>query len=456
MAFCRKDGTTKKSLEPTIHMVTDIIITVLLVLLNAFFVAAEFAIVKVRLPQIQALTDKSLAARISEKIINNSDRYLTATQLGITLSSIALGWIGKTIIEKGLLTYLSNGNFNLKEPAVDAIAFVLAFSFVVILHFVFGELIPRALAIRHPVNTTMVMALPLRGFYLLFRPLNWFLDGLANTFSRMFGLHLNQEEAVHTEEELKMIIAESAEGGAIEASERELIQNVFDFDDRFVWQIFQPRAQVAAIEKETPLEEAIEFALAEGYSRFPVYDDSIDNILGFVHTKDLLMLSRQKEKKKKLIKDIIRPVQYVSSNKKVIQLLRQFQKEHEQLAIVVNEFGGTVGLVTLEDIIEELVGEIQDEYDSETPIVETVNDTTYRILAQNPLDEINDMIPEPFPEGEEYHTLSGLLLKLSEEIPEEGNVIHAGDYDVKIIRMLQASPELVEAVYRENSKEEDE
>ena len=248
-----------------------------------------------------------------------------------------------------------------------------------------------------------------------------------------------------------MIIAESAEGGAIEASESELIQNVFDFDDRFVWQIFQPRAQISGIEKGTPLEEAIEFVLQEGYSRFPVYEDSIDNILGFIHTKDLLMLARQ-TKKKKFIKDIIRPIQYVSSNKKVMQLLRQFQKEHEQLAIVVNEFGGTVGLVTLEDIIEELVGEIQDEYDTETPIVEKTNDTTYKILAQNPLDEINEMVPDPFPETEEYHTLSGLLLKLSEEIPEEGDLIKAGNYEVKIIKMLQASPELVEAVYNRNAK----
>jgi CBS domain containing-hemolysin-like protein len=190
--------------------------------------------------------------------------------------------------------------------------------------------------------------------------------------------------------------------------------------------------------------------LQEGYSRFPVYEDSIDNILGFIHTKDLLMLSRQ-NRQKKFLKDILRPIQYVSSNKKVIQLLRQFQKEHEQLAIVVNEFGGTVGLVTLEDIIEELVGEIQDEYDTETPIVEETNDNTFKILAQNPLDEINGMVPVPFPEGEEYHTLSGLLLKVSEEIPVEGDIINVGNYKVKIVKMLQASPEQVEAVYEKEA-----
>ena len=417
--------------------------------------AAEFAIVKVRLPQIQARADKSFIARIAENIINDSDQYLTATQLGITLASIGLGWTGKGVIGTGIQQALANSNLSMADASIETLAFILAFLLVVALHFVFGEIIPRALAVRHPMNMTMGIAAPLRFFYLLFWPLNKVLKGTANLISRVFGFHLAQEEAVHSEEELKLIIAESAEGGAIEATERELIQNVFDFDDRFVWQILQPRAQMAAIESDTQLEEAIEYALEEGYSRFPIYEDSIDNIQGFVHTKDLLMLARQKEGKK-LITEIIRPIQYVSSNKKVMQLLRQFQKAHEQLAIVVNEFGGTVGLVTLEDIIEELVGEIQDEYDTETPIVEKVNDTTFRIMAQNPLDEINDMVPHPFPEGEEYHTLSGLLLKLSDEIPTEGNVIEAGNYEVKIIKMLQASPELVEAVFNGDLKDEDE
>ena len=173
-----------------------------------------------------------------------------------------------------------------------------------------------------------------------------------------------------------------------------------------------------------------------------------------MHTKDLLALSRQKNGKKQ-IKDILRPVLYVSSNKKVSHLLRQFQKEHAQLAVVVNEFGGTVGLVTLEDIIEELVGEIQDEYDTEAPIVEKTGENTYRIQAQNPLDEINEFLPQHFPESDDYHTLSGLLLQVSENIPEEGDVILLENCEVKIIKMFQASPELVEVHYLEPTVEEE-
>ncbi len=435
-------------------MVSDILFIILLVLLNGFFVAAEFAIVKVRLSQIHSKTTHSFNARIAENIVNNLDAYIAVSQLGITLSSLGLGWTGKPIVAKGIGHFLEIFNLALPETTIHILALFLAFILIVVLHFVFGELIPKSMAIHHPLNTTLAIAWPLRFFRLLFSPLSWLLNGFANFFLNILRLKPSKQDVVHSEEELKMIIAESAEGGAIEATERELIQNVFDFDDRFVWQILQPRTQIAAIEMGAKLDEAIELSLEEGYSRFPVYEESIDNILGFIHTKDLLMLSRQQNDKKQ-IKDIIRPIQYVSSNKKVMQLLRQFQKAHEQLAIVVNEFGGTVGLVTLEDIIEELVGEIQDEYDTETPIVEKANDNIYRIQAQNPLDEINDMVPSPFSEGDEYHTLSGLILKLSEEIPEEGDIIYVDEYQVKIVKMFQASPELVEAEFHPKSKEKE-
>lgn len=426
-------------------MVLKILLTVFLVLLNGFFVAAEFAIVKVRLSQIQVRTEKSITAKLAESIVANLDGYLAATQLGITLASLGLGWIGESIVTEIILSIMGFFNLNISPDLAHNIALPIAFIVITVLHIVFGELAPKSLAIRHPINTTLAVSAPMRIFYLVFRPFIWMLNGFANFILKLIGLEPVPHEGIHSEEELKLIIAESAEGGAIEASERELIQNVFDFDDRFVWQILRPRTQIAAIEVSTDIEEAISYSLQEGYSRFPVYKEGIDNILGFVHTKDLLLLSRETNGKK--IRDILRPVLYVSSSKKVIQLLRQFQKEHVQLAVVVNEFGGTVGIVTLEDIIEELVGEIQDEYDTETPIVEKLNENVFKIQAQNPLDEINEFLPIPFPEGDEYHTLSGLLLKVNEDIPEEGEVIHLGNYEIKVLKMFQASPELVEAQY---------
>ncbi|MBI5915054.1 MAG: HlyC/CorC family transporter [Bacteroidetes bacterium] len=426
-------------------MVADILLTVFLVLLNGFFVAAEFAIVKVRISQLQVRSGSSFTARIAESMVNNLDGYLAATQLGITIASLGLGWIGESVVSRVIIQTMDLFNMQVDEALAHKIALPIAFATITVLHIVFGELAPKSLAIRHPINTALAVAAPLRLFHLVFRPFIFVLNGFANFILRLIGITPVPHAAIHSEEELKLIIAESAEGGAIEASERELIQNVFDFDDRFVWQILKPRTQIAALDVETPIEESIEFAISEGYSRYPVYDDSIDNIIGFVHSKDLLLLSRQKNGKN--IREILRPMLYVSSSKKVVRLLRLMQKERVQLAIAVNEFGGTVGLVTLEDIIEELVGDIQDEYDTETPIVEKVDETTFRIQAQNPLDEINEFLPVPFPESEEYHTLSGLLMKIAEEIPEQGEVIRVEDYEIKVLKMFQASPELVQAQY---------
>ncbi len=426
-------------------MVADILITLFLVLLNGFFVASEFAIVKVRMSQLQVRSNSSFAARIAENIVANLDGYLAATQLGITLASLGLGWIGESVVSKIIIQAMDLFNMQVDVALAHKIALPIAFATITVLHIVFGELAPKSLAIRHPINTTLAIAAPLRIFHLIFRPFIFVLNNFANFILKLIGIKpLLEHEGIHSEEELKLIIAESAEGGAIEDSERELIQNVFDFDDRFVWQVLRPRTQIAAIDVETPLEEAIDYAIQEGYSRYPLFEDTIDHIIGFVTSKDLLLLSRQDGKN---IKEIMRPVLYVSSNKKVLQLLRLMQKERAQLAIAVNEFGGTVGLVTLEDIIEELVGEIQDEYDTETPIVEQVDIATYKIQAQNPLDDINEFLPEPFPESEEYHTMSGLLQQVADEIPEEGETIIVGKYEITVLKMFQASPELVQAKY---------
>ncbi|MEK7254450.1 MAG: hemolysin family protein, partial [Bacteroidota bacterium] len=287
-------------------MVFDIFLTVFLVLLNGFFVAAEFAIVKVRLSQIQVRMGQTFTARLAEGIVSHLDAYLAATQLGITLASLGLGWIGEPIVSKLITNFMGLFNLELDEETTHAIALPIAFAIITILHIVFGELAPKSLAIRHPINTTLAVAAPLKFFHVIFHPFIWMLNGFANFILKLIGIQPVPHAGIHSEEELKLIIAESAEGGAIEPSERELIQNVFDFDDRFVWQVLRPRTQIAAIEADTELEEAIEYALQEGYSRFPVYEDSIDKIIGFVHSKDLLLLSRSKNGKP--LRDILRPV----------------------------------------------------------------------------------------------------------------------------------------------------
>lgn len=428
------------------HMAFDIFLTIFLVLLNGFFVAAEFAIVKVRVSQLQVRTSNSFSARIAAGIVGNLDAYLAATQLGITLASLGLGWIGEDVVTRLILGLMDLMGVVPDEKLAHQIALPIAFATITVLHIIFGELAPKSLAIRFPTPTTLFVSSPLRVFYFVFKPFIWMLNGLANFILKLVGIQPVPHAEIHSEEELKLIIAESAEGGAIHSSERELIQNVFDFDDRQVWHILKPRTQLVAIDISTPLQQAMELAVQEGYSRYPVYENSIDNIVGVVITKDLMLLNLRDPKK--TLRDIARPPLFVHSNRKIMQLLRTFQKEHTQLAIVINEFGGTVGVVTLEDILEELVGEIQDEYDAEQPIVEKIGDNTYRILAQNPIEEINEHLPEPLPPNDDYLTLSGLLLQVNDNIPKVGQVLRVNDYEIKVVKMFHSSPEVVEAVLK--------
>ncbi len=430
-------------------MVFDIFLTIFLVLLNGFFVAAEFAIVKVRTSQIQIKT--GFNARIAQNVVANLDAYLAATQLGITLASLGLGWIGEGVVSSIIISIMHGMGFEMSEALAHQIALPIAFALITVLHIVFGELAPKSVAIRFPTPTTLWVALPMRFFYIIFSPFIYVLNGFANFILKLIGIQPVPHAEVHTEEELKLIIAESAEGGAIETSERELIQNVFDFDDRLVKHILRPRTQIFSFSIDTPLEEAMKVAIEEGYSRYPVYNESIDNILGIVMTKD--MLTERVTPTDKELKDLIRPVIFVNTNRKILHLLRQFQKERTQFAVVVNEFGGTVGIVTLEDILEELVGEIQDEYDQEVPIVEKTGEYTYRVQAQRNLDEINDYLPEPLPIKRDYLTLSGLLFNTSETMPASGEVFNIGNYEIKVTKMFHSSPEIVEIVWKKTENQ---
>ena len=430
----------------TIKMGPEILLTLCLVLLNGFFVAAEFAIVKVRISQIQVKAANSFTGRIAESVVSNLDGYLAATQLGITLASLGLGWIGEDVMTKLILSAMEGLRVPVDEALAHRIALPIAFSVITVLHIVFGELAPKTLAIRYPTSTTLYTSVPLKAFYFVFRPFIYILNGLANFILRLIGIQPVPHAEIHSEDELKLIIAESAEGGAIRASERELIQNVFDFDDRTVRQVLKPRNQIAAINVAMPIDEAIDYAIQEGYSRYPVYEGSMDNIIGFILTKDLLATLRTQHRQVDF-RSMIRELLFISSSKKISQVLRQFQEQKNQMAIVVNEFGGMVGLVTLEDIIEELVGDIQDETDTEMPIVEKVSDKIFRIQAQHPLDEINAFLPTPLPESESYITLAGLIMEHSEELPEEGQELIIHPYQVRIIDMVQNSPSVIEMLF---------
>ena len=429
-----------------------IFLTIFLVLLNGFFVAAEFAIVKVRSSQIEVQTglNKKLAGA-AKSIVNNLDSYLAATQLGITLASLGLGAVGERSLTPVIIGFFKL--FNLTSDYWIAMAakvsFPVAFAIITILHIVFGELAPKSLAIRFPTKTTFAVAWPLKVFYLVFKPLIWLMNGLANLILRTVGIKPLHGSEIHSEEELKMIISESHEGGAIEETERALIQNVFEFDDRRVSNIQTLRKNLSAIELSFTVKEALNYAMQEGYSRYPVYDDSLDNIKGILYTKDLIKYIFNNPEEKG-IESLIRKAYFISESSKIKNVLKEFQHKHMQMAVVTNEIGELTGIVTMEDILEELVGEIQDEYDNEKPIVEITGENTYLVNAHYTLSDINKLIPFKLEEGEHFETLAGLISELHDDKElKEGDKIEIDKYDAVIVKMYRNSVETVQLRVRE-------
>lgn len=420
-------------------MLLQVFLTCFLVLLNGFFVAAEFAIVKVRSSQINSKGGLSRATAAAKHILGNLDGYLAATQLGITLASLGLGWVGESVVTTLILRLMDTLHIRMAESTAHNIAIPIAFLTITILHIVFGELAPKSMAIRKPLPTTLTVALPLRFFFVIFRPFIWLLNGLANSILRLIGLAPAGESEIHSEEELKLIISESQEGGAIEETERELIQNVFEFDDSRVKEILTHRKDISALDITKPFEELIDQVIKDGYSRYPVYSNTLDELKGVIYTKDLV--KGVLEKTLTSIQDILKPCFYVPDSMKIKDLLRTFQSQRLQMAVVTNEFGDTEGIVTMEDILEELVGDIQDEHDQETPIVEKKDENTYLVDAHEYIADINELLPAPLPESEHYETLSGLINYIHGNIPKEGEVLVIDNYEVLILKMFRSSVE---------------
>lgn len=430
-------------------MISDVLYTLLLVLLNGFFVAAEFALVKVRHSQIDLKASQgNKIAKISRQIVENLDGYLSACQLGITLASLALGWIGERVVARIVIALFEKFNTTFDPLTVHQISIPIAFTLITVLHIVFGEQVPKTAAIRKPLSVALFIAVPLRIFYVVFIPFIWTLNALSNLTLKIIGLKSGDHSEIHTEEELRMILTESEEGGAIKPSEHELIQNVFEFDDRVVKHIYVPRTRVVALDIDEEVEIIIDKVIEEGYSRLPVYKDSIDNIIGILHAKDLIRSIRTK--KIMDINPLLRSAYYVPLSKQVNDLLRELQRQHIQMAIVTNEFGGTEGIVTMEDIIEELVGEIQDEYDEEKPSVEKKSETEYIVNATASIGDVNDLLPIALEESSDYETISGLVNKIFGGIPAVNEKASFGGYDITIIKRQKHSVEQVKLVIPDN------
>jgi CBS domain containing-hemolysin-like protein len=419
-----------------------IALTFLLVLLNGFFVAAEFAMVRVRGSQIELkVKSGSRMAKLTRSIMGNLDGYLAATQLGITIASLALGVIGEGVFTNVVLRIFSMFGFVNPSNFVVNISHVLAFVFITFISIVFGELAPKNIAIQRSMRTALAVSAPLRVFFIMFRPLITVLNYLATAILHLIGIKQLEGESHHSTEELQYLLEQGKETGAIDSNEHELIQNVFDFNERVVKNIMVPRTKISGIELHTTTEELLECLITEGYSRMPVYDEVIDKIVGIVHAKDILpLLARGAEI---VLKDIIRKPYYIPETKKINDLMAELQQKRIQIAIVSDEFGGTAGMVTLEDIVEELVGEIQDEFDEEKPIVEKLNDREFVVNALAPIYDVNEHLPHDLPEDGDFDTVSGWLGHIFGKIPDVGEQKESNGYNITVLKKSDQNIESV-------------
>lgn len=432
-------------------MVGNLILTIFFVFLNAFFVAAEFAIVKVRSSTIEiSARSGNKIAGISKNIINHLDTYLSATQLGITIASLGLGWIGESVVSTLIIDIMNIFGINLPVELAHKISLPTAFVTITFLHIVFGELTPKNLAIQYPEKVTLFVSIPLKLFFYIFRPVIWALNSLANVIIKFLGLEIVSENhsSAHTPEEFLLILQESSDKGVIALQEHELIENVFEFADTPVKQVMVPRNKIVAIDIHSPIDIVLNKFLEEGYSRMPVFDESIDNIVGEIYAKDIIRIFRENQESN--LEKFLREPFFVQENEKINITLKKMQLNKIHQAIVLDEFGGTAGIVSLEDIIEELVGEIQDEYDEEVPLFEQIDENTFIVLATIPINDLNDNLPEPFPESDDYETIGGFIITELGRIPELGEKFKINNYKFEIISRTTRKIEKIKLCYEEN------
>jgi CBS domain containing-hemolysin-like protein len=397
--------------------ILELIVIFIFLAINALFVAIEYALIKIRISEIESLILKGKnKAKLVKNLKENIDKYISASQLGITLINLLLGWFGESIFSdyiKHILSY-----FHINSPLLNTFSIIIGILFITYLTVTFGEIAPKTIAIRYSTKIALNLSLPLKIFYNIFKPFIFLLNKSANIILKILGIEsVPVNEIVNSEEEMKLIIEEGRKSGVIDSTEHQLIEKIFDFNDKTARDIMVARNNIVAINIEESRDKIVQTVIEEGYSRIPVYRESMDNIIGIIYTKDLISAAEHREII--VLQDILRPVYFLPETKHIGELLKDFQKKRIHMGIVVNEHGGVEGLVTLEDIIEEIVGEIEDEYDIETRNVEKEKLGIYLVNPIISIEEFNKKFNIDIPiDNDEYLTLSGFLQKVTGHVPE--------------------------------------
>lgn len=428
----------------------------ILIAFTGFFVAAEFAIVKVRSSRIdQLVAEGKRGALAAKKVTTNLDEYLSACQLGITVTAMGLGWLGEPTIEKLLHPLFEKWNIN---PSISSVlTFGLAFMLMTYLHVVVGELAPKTLAIQKAEKVTLLLATPLMMFYKIMYPFIWVLNGSARIITGLFGLKpASEHEVAHTEEELRLILSDSYESGEINQAEYKYVNNIFEFDNRIAKEIMVPRTEIVGFYLEDSVEQHMKVIQNERYTRYPIFGEDKDDIIGMVNVKDFFIRYMTEDQKDlSSIRSYMRPIIEVMETTPIHDLLLQMQKKRIPMAVLYDEYGGTAGIVTLEDILEEIVGEIRDEYDEdEAPPIQHVNEYHKIVDGKVLISEVKDLFGLHI-EEEDVDTIGGWIMMQNHEI-EEGQHVEAEGYEFKVLEKDAYQIKRVEIRKMEQEQEQEE
>jgi putative hemolysin len=397
-----------------------------LILLNAFFVAAEYGLVTSRRTRIRELErEGNRRARAVLRITADPPRFIAAMQLGVTITSLAIGALGEPLFAHWFEHWLAT-----------VLAVLLALLIVSYLHVVIGELVPKGIALGHPERTALSVSPFVRAFFVAMKPLVWLLQRSTELVLKLLGEQPpGAENEAHSEAELRMLLMSSADQGEIERDEQEMVSRVFDFRDKQVSDVMVPRPQVVAISIDLPTEEALRSVLESPYTRYPVYRGTLDDIVGVLHVRDLVAAMNDRGLSDVNLADIVRPATMVPETKDLAALLHEFRRSGQHLAIVINEYGTMEGIVTLEDLLEEIVGEIEDEFDVPEEDFERVDEDTVRVDGTLAIDDFNEQFETDLPD-EDYHTVAGFVLgelgrapEAGDEVQHDGMVFHVDSVD---------------------------
>lgn len=427
------------------------LLILLLIAVNAFFAASEIAIVSVRRSRLKVeKEEKALREKALHYLLENPSEFLATIQIGVTVAGFFASATGAISFSQELGKRWEASRIPILQTFGQEIAVVLVTLVISFLTLILGELVPKRVALAHPERFSILVARFIFFLSRVLKPVVKVLSASTDFISRLLGVSAETPLSV-TDEEIRLLISEQR---ILPLEERRLIDEVFDFGDTLAYEVMTPRTDIVCIEETATLEEVLSLFIKSHFSRLPVYREDIDNIVGFLHMKDVLPYL-QEGKLSKPVLEMVRPIHFVPATKRVIELLRELQQRRIHMAIVLDEYGGTAGLVTIEDLLEELVGEIRDEHDRETSPYRRIKEDEYLVNASVPIGSLNELLGLEIPESEEFQTLGGLIMEVLGKIPEEGEMVTVKNYELKVERMRGKRVVTVRLSIRKNEGETD-